>query len=154
MQLACFQPIEETPEACRAILAARADPNIVVGCFQPIRETPGALEAILAARAEPNIVLGDSLSPLRRVIMLARACHVIAMRHLLLHYGANEIGVERQRWGERRNADACEKSWLQNFHRPAPLPCNECVPITAPPCTQIQTQYLYTMTLKRDDREE
>ena len=96
------------------------DATVQLACFQPIKEAPEALRAILAARADPNIVVGDSLSPLRRVIAFARPRDAAAMRDLLLQHGAAESQFEKQRWHERQAAEGSEAAWLQNFHRSAP----------------------------------
>ena len=77
-----------------------------LACFQPINEKPETLEEILRARADPNLIVGDD----------AR------MRELLLAYGASESAFERQRWAERRAADACDAAWLENDHRSAHQP--------------------------------
>ena len=93
--------------------------TVRLACFRPIKGTPEELEGILRARADPNLVVGEDLSPLRKVISLARKRHVAAMRDLLLEYGASESVFDNQRWEERQLAEECEKSWLQNFHRSA-----------------------------------
>ena len=46
----------------------------------------------------------------------APAEHVKIMRQLLLDAGAIEDAELRERWVQRRNADACEDAWLRNFH--------------------------------------
>ncbi len=95
-----------------------------LACFRPIKEAPDAPEAILLARPDPNLVVDDGISPLRRVIAFARTRDVVAMRDLLLQHGASETKFEKQRWQERQAAEECEKSWLQNFHRSVPHLCN------------------------------
>ena len=79
-------------------------------------------EEILRARADPNLIVGDDVSPLRKVITFARNPDVARMRELLLAYGASESAFERQRWAERRAADACDAAWLENYHRSAHQP--------------------------------
>ena len=113
---------EEADAATAAPQPPPVDANeatVRLACFRAIKETPEALEQILRARADPNLVVGDDISPLRKVICLARTRHVAAMRDLLLEHGATESKFEKQRWEERQAAEACEKSWLQNFHRSA-----------------------------------
>ena len=46
----------------------------------------------------------------------APAEHVKNMRQLLLDAGAIEDAELKERWVQRRNADACEDAWLRNFH--------------------------------------
>ena len=93
--------------------------TVQLACFRAIKRTPEELEQILRARADPNVVVDEGLSPLRKVISLARKQHVAAMRALLLEYGANESVFDNQRWEERQLAEECEKAWMQNFHRSA-----------------------------------
>ena len=93
-----------------------------LACFQPNNEKPETLEEILRARADPNLIVGDDVSPLRKVITFARNPDVARMRELLLAYGASESVFERQRWAERRAADACDAAWLENYHRSAHQP--------------------------------
>ena len=112
-------------EADSAIAAPQPPPvdaneaTVRLACFRPIKGTPEELEGILRARADPNLVVGEGLSPLRKVISLARKQHVAAMRDLLLAYGASESVFDNQRWEERQLAEECEKAWMQNFHRSA-----------------------------------
>ena len=46
----------------------------------------------------------------------APAEHVKNMRQLLLDAGAIEDAELKERWVQRRNADAFEDAWLRNFH--------------------------------------
>jgi len=118
--------LQEPDAAPAAPQPAPVDANeatVRLACFRPIRETPEALEQLLRARADPNLVVGEDISPLRKVISLARTRHAATMRDLLLEHGAKESSFEQQRWEERKAAEDCEKSWLQNFHRSASYPC-------------------------------
>ena len=117
---AAVKLLQESDTATTAPQPAPVDANeatVRLACFRPIKETPEALEQILRARADPNLVVGEDISPLRKVISLARTRHVAAMRELLLEHGAAESSFEKQRWEERQAAEESEKSWLQNFHR-------------------------------------
>ena len=78
--------------------------------FRPNSEKPETLEAILRANADPNLIVDDDISPLRKVIAFARNNDVVRMRELLLEHGASESAFERQRWEERRGADAHDRS--------------------------------------------
>ena len=82
--------------------------------FRPFRSQPVDLEHILSCRADLNFALapGD-VSPLRTVILLARAAHVVKMRQLLLDYGATEDDYERERWASRQRSDFCEEIRLR-----------------------------------------
>ena len=83
--------------------------------FRAIKSKPQDLEVLLAARADPNLPLADGdITPLRKVLMLAREEHVADMRELLLKYGAEENDSDRQRWRLRQVSDACERVALQN----------------------------------------
>ena len=93
--------------------------TVQLACFRAIKRTPEELEQILRARADPNVVVDEGLSPLRKVISLARRHHVAAMRDILLAYGASESVSDKERWADRQLAEECEKSWMQNFHRSA-----------------------------------
>ena len=113
-------------EEADAVIAAPQPPpvdaneaTVQLACFRAIKRTPDELEQILRARADPNVVVGEGLSPLRKVISLARKQHVAAMRDILLAYGASESVSDKERWADRQLAEECEKSWMQNFHRSA-----------------------------------
>ena len=93
------------------------DANVQLALFRPNSEKPETLQAILRANADPNLVVDDDISPLRKVIAFARNNDVVRMRELLLEHGASESVFERQRWEERRRADAHDAAWLKNFHR-------------------------------------
>ena len=82
--------------------------------FRPFRSHPTDLEHILASRADLNYTLEpDDVSPLRKVILLARAEHVVKMRQLLFDYGATESEYERERWVSRQRSDFCEQIRLR-----------------------------------------
>ncbi len=82
--------------------------------FRPFRSQPADLEHILACRADLNYTLDpDDVSPLRKVILLARAEHVVEMRQLLFDYGATECDYERERWVSRQRSDFCEEIRLK-----------------------------------------
>ena len=82
--------------------------------FRPFRSQPADLEHILACRADLNYTLDpDDVSPLRKVILLARAEHVVKMRQLLFDYGATECDYERERWVSRQRSDFCEQIRLK-----------------------------------------
>ena len=93
------------------------DANVQLALFLANSEKPETLEAILRANADPNLIVDDDISPLRKVIALARNHDVVRMRELLLEHGAFESAFERQRWEERQRADANDAAWLKNFHR-------------------------------------
>jgi len=85
--------------------------------FRPICETVDALRALLEARADPNIVVGaGQLSPLRNVICFGHKKDVAAMRQLLLAHGARESEDDKKRWITRWNCDINEEAWLKRFH--------------------------------------
>ena len=48
------------------------DANVQLALFRPINGKPETLEAILRANADPNLIVDDDISPLRKVIALAR----------------------------------------------------------------------------------
>ena len=85
--------------------------------FRPARGTPEQLQKLLAARADPNIVVGNDIPPLINVYAFASRDHVGLMRNMLLEAGAVESDAMKERWGVRRRADASEDAWLRNFHR-------------------------------------
>ena len=83
-----------------------------------MREDTEALRAILEARADPNVIIGSgALSPLRNVICFARTSDVCTMRQLLLDHGAIESKEDKERWRVREKSDAAEAAWLRNFHK-------------------------------------
>ena len=90
----------------------------VLSCFRPSQNIPATLQAILAAKADPNIIIGaGGISPLYNVIAFARKAHVRDMRRLLLEAGAMESDAMKERWGLRCRADAADDAWVANFHQ-------------------------------------
>ena len=85
--------------------------------FRPARETVEDLRALLQARADPNITLPGDIHPLAKVMTFANSDRVVPMRDLLLQAGAVESDGDKERWASRRKADACEGAWLRNFHQ-------------------------------------
>ena len=75
------------------------------------------MQKLLAARADPNIVVGNDIPPLINVYAFASRDHVGLMRNMLLEAGAVESDAMKERWDVRRRADASEDAWLRNFHR-------------------------------------
>jgi len=96
----------------------------VLSGFRPSQNTPVTLQTILAAKADPNIIVGaGGITPLHSVIAFARKAHVRDMRRLLLKAGAQESDVMKERWELRRHADAVDDAWVANFHQePTSLP--------------------------------
>lgn len=90
----------------------------VLSGFRPSQNIPVTLQAILAAKADPNIILGaGGITPLHNVIAFARKAHVRDMRRLLLEAGAMESDAMKERWGLRCRADASDAAWVANFHQ-------------------------------------
>ena len=92
--------------------------SVKLARFRPIRSSVEDLRALLEARADPDVVIGvGDISPLRKVICFARTRNVRAMRELLFEYGAVESKEDKKRWELREYTDMNEKAWLRNFHR-------------------------------------
>ena len=90
----------------------------VLSGFRPSQNIPVTLQAILAAKADPNIIMGaGGITPLHNVIAFARKAHVRDMRRLLLEAGAMESDAMKERWGLRCRADASDAAWVANFHQ-------------------------------------
>jgi hypothetical protein len=87
--------------------------------FRPVYGDVASLRALLEARADPNINLGQSIasSPLGRVTTFAPDWNVCEMRQLLIDYGAVEGQADKKRWGTREESIIGEPIWLANFHR-------------------------------------
>ena len=111
-------PVAETPVARSSYTVAfDADASAKLARFRPINETVESLRALLEARAEPNVILAPGcLSPLRNVICFAHKNDVAAMRTVLLENGATEQPDDKERWEIRRRADYNEIAWLKKFH--------------------------------------
>ena len=119
-QLIRFLPNRETPATLRAILAARADPNVNICEGDPLPLLPELVSALLDARIDPNrFVRKTSMSPLMVVISRARPEHLEAMRDTLVEYGA-EYGVEeRRRYQGRYDSDQYDPIYVREFYRSA-----------------------------------
>ena len=90
----------------------------VLSCFRPSQNIPATLQAILAAKADPNIIIeSGGITPLHNVITFARKVHVRDMRRLLLEVGAKESDAMKERWLLRCRADASDEAWVANFHQ-------------------------------------
>ena len=97
---------------------SNVDASAKLAKFRPICEGIETLRALLEARAHPNIIIGPGhLSPLRNVICFAHKNDVSPMRELLLKHGARESGDDKERWEIRKRVDINEKAWLKNFHK-------------------------------------
>ena len=93
-----------------------------LACFRATQETPDALRVLLSARADPNVVAGEGdLCPLMRVIIFAHEDHVHEMRDLLIDFGATNGEAELKRWKMRLDADRADPIYLREFHRSAEL---------------------------------
>jgi hypothetical protein len=108
------------------------DATARLACFRATQETPDALRALLSARADPNVVVGEGdLPPLWRVMRYAGNEHVHKMRDLLIEFGAANGEAELERWEERLNIDRFEPKFMCDFHRSAALlahrPCMQVV---------------------------
>ena len=91
-----------------------------LACFRATQETPDALRVLLSARADPNVVAGEGdLCPLMRVIIFAHEDHVHEMRDLLIDFGATNGEAELKRWKMRLDADRADPIYLREFHRSA-----------------------------------
>ena len=102
-------PVVSVPDPKSALEA-----TALLSKFRPARCTVEDLQKLLDARADPNIAL--DIHPLMKVMTFANKDRVGAMREALLRAGATESDEARERWKLRRCADACEESWLRNFH--------------------------------------
>ncbi len=100
----------------------------VLSGFRPSQNIPATLEGILAAKADPNIIIGaGGIAPLHNVIAFARKAHVRFMRRLLLEAGAMESDAMKERWELRCRADASDEAWVANFHQePTLVPNMSC----------------------------
>jgi hypothetical protein len=106
------KPRKELPPANRLEATTR------LAQFRPFIARPADLRALLEARAEPNVCIGaGSVTPLINVLTFAQACDVVEMRLLLLEYGARESEADRDRWNTRAGCVENEPTWLANFHR-------------------------------------
>ena len=86
--------------------------------FRPICSSVDDLRALLTARADPNLITGPGqLSPLRSVILWARTCNVRDMRQVLFDHGAFESKEDKRRWKIREDAEMNEPAYLRNRHR-------------------------------------
>ena len=122
-QLVRFSPNRETPAALRAILAARADPNVNVCEGEPLPLLPELQGELLRARVDPNkFVRKVSMSPLLIVISRARDEHLVEMRDLLIEYGAKYGLEERGRFKRRCDSDEYDPSRPSSEGPPRPLP--------------------------------
>ena len=98
------------------------DATARLACFRATQETPDALRALLSARADPNVVAGEGdHPPLWRVMRYAHNQHVHDMRDLLIEFGAANGEVELERWENRLNIDRFEPKFMREFHRSAVL---------------------------------
>ena len=116
-----FTPGLETPGALRALLAARADPNVRKTEDEddtPMVWLPEILSDLLDARIDPN-PRKLPCTPLMSVINRARPEHLMEMVAVMAEYGANVNDFEVARLEERREADVLDPIWVRNFHRPA-----------------------------------
>ena len=119
-QLVRFSPNRETPATLRAILAARADPNVNVCEGDPLPLLPELQAELLRARVDPsNFVRKVAMSPLLIVISRARQEHLEEMRDVLIENGA-EYGIEeRRRYQSRYDSDQYDPIYLREFHKSA-----------------------------------
>ena len=107
------QEVASTPPSQKQKLSP-IEATAALKIFRPFRSQPADLEHILACRADLNYTLDpDDVSPLRKIILLARAEHVVKMRQLLFDYGATECDYERERWVSRQRSDFCEQIRLK-----------------------------------------
>jgi hypothetical protein len=99
-----------------------AEATARLACFRSTQETPDALRVLLSARADPNVVAGEGdLAPLWMVMRYAHNHHVREMRDLLIEFGATNGEAELERWEDRLNIDRWEPIFMRDFHRPAAL---------------------------------
>ena len=67
-------------------------------------------------RADPNAPVPEGrVSPLQYVIGFAPEQHVVAMRDLLLQYGAIETEEDKERWQLRQYTDAHDYRYTRAF---------------------------------------
>ena len=111
-------PRHRKPQASSASSTSNVDASAKLAKFRPICEGIETLRALLEARADPDIILGPGqLSPLRNVICFAHQNDVAPMRELLLKHGAKESRKDKKRWEIRKRADMNEEAWLKKFHK-------------------------------------
>ena len=114
-------PESRAPEHCKSQVlstTSNVDASARLAKFRPIYESIETLRALLEARADPNIIIGHGqLSPLRNVYCFAHLNDVSPMRELLLKHGATESEDDKKRWEKRERANIYEKPWLKNFHK-------------------------------------
>ena len=119
-QLVRFSPNFESPATLRALLAARADPNVNVCKGDPLPLLPELQRALLDARVDPSrFVRKVDMSPLLVVISRARQEHLNEMRDVLIEHGADYGVEERRRYQSRRDSDEYDPIYLREFHRSA-----------------------------------
>ena len=95
-----------------------AEATARLACFRSTQETPDALRVLLSARADPNVVAGEGdLAPLWMVMRYAHNHHVREMRDLLIEFGATNGEAELERWEDRLNIDRWEPIFMRDFHR-------------------------------------
>ena len=107
----------ETPPALRALLAARADPNLCT-CKEdtPVPLLPEIRSERIAHGLDPE----PSKLPctiLTRVIALARDEHVMEMYNALVEYGAETNDLYEERLQNRLDSIKTEAAWMRAFHR-------------------------------------
>ena len=123
-QLADFMPTSETPEALRALLAARADPNLIIESARASQPMP-LLPEILSAMSDLGIEATQSggtedFTIMSRVIAFAiRPDHMTEMVDLLRQHGAKFEDTERCRYKKRYDALCFDPIYLRDFHRSA-----------------------------------
>ena len=123
-QLADFMPSSETPEALRALLAARADPNLIIEpalASQPMPILPEILSAMSDLGIEATQSGGtEDFTIMSRVIAFAiRPDHMTEMVDLLRQHGAKFEDTERCRYKKRYDALCLDPIYLRDFHRSA-----------------------------------
>ena len=123
-QLADFMPTSETPEALRALLAARADPNLIIEpalASQPMPILPEILSAMSDLGIEATQSGGtEDFTIMSCVIAFAiRPDHMTEMVDLLRQHGAKFEDTERCRYKKRYDALCFDPIYLRDFHRSA-----------------------------------
>ena len=123
-QLADFMPTSETPEALRALLAARADPNLIIEpalASQPMPILPEILSAMSDLGIEATQSGGtEDFTIMSRVIAFAtRPDHMEEMVDLLRQYGAKYGATQRCRYKQSYDALCFDPIYLRDFHRSA-----------------------------------
>ena len=89
-----------------------------LACFRATQETPDALRVLLSARADPNVVAREGDHPPQwRVMRYAHNHHIHEMRDLLIEFGAANGEAELERWEDRLNIDRWEPIFMRDFHR-------------------------------------